>query len=113
VSGSPSAVTKPQREPCRQDDCGRCDTRPQNPQRRPREATWRPPRNEPPLIGQCRHRDQGEQRLEPLQPKGAAGRQNRYDSKSCQDLRQHSSTGDQQRRENRNRACRLGPVCHV
>jgi hypothetical protein len=110
---SRSAIPHPQRGPRREDQCGEADTRPQDTAHRPRAAMGRPARHEPPLIGQRRHGQRGKQRLGALQPEHTARAQDRECSKSCQDLREHSSTGHQQRRQNRNHSSRLRLGQHV
>ena len=51
-------------------------------------------------------RDGHEQWLETLEPEHAAGAHHRHGAKSCQDLRKHSSTWHQQRRDHRDRSRR-------
>jgi hypothetical protein len=69
-------------------------------------------RDEPTLVHQCRDGERREQWLKPLQPEHAASAEDRECSKSCQDLREHSSTGYQQRRQNGNHSGRLGLAGH-
>jgi hypothetical protein len=57
--------------------------------------------HEPRLIGESADGEQRKQRLQSLQDKQTARAGEGDDSKSCQDLRQQSSTWQEQRREHR------------
>jgi hypothetical protein len=59
------------------------------------------------LIHQGRHRKERERWLKTLEPHGATRADHRHGPKSCQDLREHSSTRHQQGRNHRNDSGRL------
>jgi hypothetical protein len=69
----------------------------------------RTPPYEPRLIRESRDGQQHEQRLKALEPQHAAGADHGHSAKSCQDLRKHSSTWHQQRRDDRDNAGGLRP----
>src|SRR5262245_13792088 len=78
----------------------------------PRPLRRRTSVHRPYLIGKRPDSHCEKQRLETFEPKQATRAQQRNYSKSCQDLRQHSSARRQQGRNNRKQACPLGVHSH-
>src|SRR5687767_10101254 len=103
-----SPIAVPQRHPQKQDPDGDREAQAIDRDDRACPAKPRTPPEQPALIEDARHSEHSEQRLKSLEPEETPCAQQGQRSKSCQDLRQHSSTGDEQRRDDRKHACRLG-----